>query len=55
MKNRALACLAGFVSIALAGCSFSSGGGGSTPSRTYVVVPSGQAVPAQPAPPSGGN
>jgi len=31
----------------LAGCSFSSGGsGGSSPSKTYIVMPNGQAVPA---------
>lgn len=27
---------------ALAGCSSSSGGGGSAPSKTYVIMPNGQ-------------
>ena len=50
MTIRLLACttLLGFL---LAGCSSSFGGGGSSPTRTYVVVPNGQAVPVQTAPP----
>ncbi len=33
----------------LGGCSssFGSGGGGSSPSRTYVVLPNGQTAPVQ--------
>ena len=36
-------------STAVGGCSssFGSGGGGSSPSRTYVVLPNGQTAPVQ--------
>lgn len=44
MPDTRLLVLAGLV-LALAGCSFSSGGGGSEPSRTYIIAPNGQAVP----------
>ncbi|MCQ8239389.1 hypothetical protein [Rhizosaccharibacter radicis] len=38
----------GMVLIPLGACSFSSGGsGGSSPSKTYIVMPNGEAVPAQ--------
>lgn len=49
MMIRHLACLATLLAAGLlGGCSFSSGGsGGSSPSRTYVVLPNGNAVPAQ--------
>ncbi len=50
MTMRASACAAVLlVSIALGGCSssFGSGGGGSSPSRTYVVLPNGQTAPVQ--------
>ena len=30
------------IGLALAGCSSSSGGGSSAPSKTYVVMPNGQ-------------
>jgi hypothetical protein len=43
--RRSLLLLGGLL---LAGCSFSSGGsGGSSPSKTYIVMPNGEAVPAQ--------
>ncbi len=49
MRARVLACVVGLVAAAsLGGCSSSFGsGGGSSPGRTYVVMPSGEAVPVQ--------
>ena len=49
MTIRALACLTLLLTAGLlGGCSSSLGGsGGSSPSPTYVVLPNGQAVPAQ--------
>ncbi|MGI4748279.1 MAG: hypothetical protein ACRYGI_00715 [Janthinobacterium lividum] len=48
MTIRALGCMATLlVAGFLAACSSSFGGGGSSPSRTYVVMPNGEAVPAQ--------
>lgn len=48
MTIRALSCLMILLTAGLlGGCSSSLGGGGSSPSPTYVVLPSGQAVPAQ--------
>ncbi len=45
MPDARMLLLAGLV-LALAGCSFSSGGsGGSEPSKTYIIAPNGQAVP----------
>lgn len=47
MTIRAFVCLTTLMTAGLlGGCSSSLGGsGGSAPSRTYVVVPSGEAVP----------
>lgn len=52
MTMRMTTCLATLLCAGLlAGCSFSSGGsGGSEPSRTYVVMPNGTAVPATRSP-----
>ena len=50
MTMRASACAKVLLaSIALGGCSssFGSGGNGSSPSRTYVVLPNGQTAPVQ--------
>ena len=49
MTNRLLACATILLaSAALGGCSSSLGsGGGSSPSRTYVVLPNGQTAPVQ--------
>ena len=45
MPDARMLLLAG-CALALAGCSFSSGGsGGSEPSKTYIIAPNGQAVP----------
>lgn len=34
--------------LALSACSSSSGGGGAPPSKTYIVMPSGQTTPCGP-------
>jgi hypothetical protein len=49
MTIRAFACLTILLGAAtIAGCSSSFGsGGGSAPAKTYVVMPNGEAVPAQ--------
>lgn len=48
MMIRILACVATILTAgSLSGCSSSLGGGGSSPSRTYVIMPNGQEVPAQ--------
>ncbi len=50
MMVRLVACTLLFLAPAvLGGCSssFGSGGGGSSPSRTYVVLPNGQTAPVQ--------
>ncbi|WP_419727731.1 hypothetical protein [Lichenicola sp.] len=48
MMIRVLACVATILTAgALGGCSSSLGGGGSSPSRTYIVMPNGETVPAQ--------
>ncbi len=47
MTIRVLACVTILLASALGGCSSSLGGGGSSPSRTYVVLPNGQTAPVQ--------
>ncbi|MCQ8277432.1 hypothetical protein NFI95_03070 [Acetobacteraceae bacterium KSS8] len=49
MRFPVFACTAGLVAaLSLGGCSSSFGsGGGSSPGKTYVVMPSGETVPVQ--------
>lgn len=44
---RVAALILSVLGLALAGCSSSSGGGGSRPSKTYIVMPNGQVSSCQ--------